>query len=88
VSRIGLFVVFAVLTYLAGARGLIVLVIPLVVSAVASYFLLARQRAAFATALEGRVERRKRRVSARTAAEDEIADRLAREHEQRTRELG
>lgn len=87
-SRVGLFVSFAALTYAAGVRGLFVLVIPLVVSAVASYFLLARQRNAFAAALEARVVRRTPRVSARTAAEDEIADRLVREQEQRPREVG
>jgi hypothetical protein len=87
-SRIGLFVVFGALVIAAGLRGVIVLLIALALSAVASYFLLAQQRARFATALEGRVATQRQRISARTAAEDEIADRIAAEHERRAREVG
>jgi Protein of unknown function (DUF4229) len=87
-SRIGLFVVFGALALAAGVRGVIVLLIALVLSAVASYFLLTRQRATFALALQTRVAVQRQRISARTAAEDEIADRLAGEHEQRAPEVG
>jgi hypothetical protein len=84
-SRLGLFAVLFLLFYLAGLRGLVVLLLPLLLSGAASYFLLARQRDAFATALAARATKRTPRVSARTAREDAIADALA---EQNTRDPG
>ena len=87
-ARAGLFALFAVLTYLAGVRGVIVLVIALVLSSVMSYFFLARQRATFALAVHAHAERRQHRVSARTAREDAIADEMARHQQEQSRELG
>lgn len=87
-SRVALFVAFVALTYAAGLRGVIVLVIALVLSSVASYFVLARQRAAFSLALERHVEHRRGRASSRAAREDAIADRIAQEQQERSPEVG
>jgi Flp pilus assembly protein TadB len=76
-SRIAVFAFFVVLAFLAGLRGLVALLAALLVSGIISYFLLARQRTAFATTLEASLQRRTRRVSTRTAREDAIADQLA-----------
>ena len=75
-SRIAVFAVLLGLLYGVGVRGLVVIFISLVLSGVLSYFLLDRQRAAFAAAVEARVETRRGKTSARTAREDEIADAL------------
>jgi hypothetical protein len=88
VSRLGLFVVFAILLYVAGLRGLVVLLAPLLLSGIASYYLLARQRTLFAAALQRRLARRTPRISERTAREDAIVDRLAGEDEEQPREVG
>jgi hypothetical protein len=87
-SRLGLFVAFVALAYLAGLRGLVVAVVALLASAVVSYFLLSRQRAAFALALENRAASRRARTSARTAREDAIADEMARQQQQSSGEVG
>jgi uncharacterized membrane protein len=73
-SRIGVFVAILGLLYGVGVRGLIVVFIALVLSGVLSYFLLDRQRTAFATALEARVERRRAAAAARVGREDDIAE--------------
>jgi uncharacterized membrane protein len=82
-SRVGLFVGVLALFFGIGVRGLIVVLIALVLSGVVSYFLLDRQRTAFAQALEARVERRRAISAARTSREDEIADQLIAEEESR-----
>lgn len=75
-SRVGLFAVVLGLFYGIGVRGLIVVLIALVLSGVLSYFLLDRQRTAFARALEARVERRRAVAAARASKEDAVADQL------------
>jgi uncharacterized membrane protein len=80
-SRIGVFVALLGLLYGIGVRGLIVVLIALVLSGILSYFLLDRQRTAFAAALEAGVQRRRARAVARTNREDEIADRLIAEEQ-------
>lgn len=75
-ARFGLFVVCAGLAYLAGLRGIWLIGAALVVSGVLSWFLLARQRMAMATAVETAVQRSRSRLAARTAAEDAYADAL------------
>jgi uncharacterized membrane protein YqgA involved in biofilm formation len=82
-SRVGVFAVLLGLLYVVGVRGVIVVLIALVLSGVLSYFLLDRQRSAFAAALEERVKRRRERAAAKSAREDEIADRLIAEEQAR-----
>lgn len=64
--------------YLAGLRGLLLIIAALLVSGVLSWFLLARQRVSMGVAIERSVERGRARMAARTAAEDAYADELAR----------
>ena len=69
-ARILLFVAATGLIYLAGARGLLLLALALLVSGAASYILLSRQRDAMAGALVGRVRNFRARLEAGTRAED------------------
>jgi uncharacterized membrane protein len=75
-SRVAVFAVLLGLLYGVGVRGLIVVFIALVLSGVLSYFLLERQRTAFAAAVEARVDRRRTAVATRVGREDAIADQL------------
>ena len=75
-GRLGLFVACAVLGFVAGLRGLVLLAVALLVSGVLSWFLLARQRAAMAEALGGAVDRGRAKLAERTAAEDAYAEAL------------
>jgi hypothetical protein len=61
-ARILLFAVAAVLIYLAGARGLLLVGLALLVSGAASYVLLSRQRNAMGAALASRFQAARRRV--------------------------
>jgi hypothetical protein len=58
--------------YVAGLRGLLLLVVALLVSGVASWFLLAGPRAGVSAAVDARVQRWRDR----TAAEDEYVESL------------
>jgi len=76
-ARILLLVASLVLLYLAGARGIILLALAFVVSALASYVLLSRQRDAMSAALSRRLVKTSRkaaefkaRLDEGTAAED------------------
>ena len=60
-ARIVLLVVSAVLLYLAGARGLLLLVLAFAVSGIASFVLLSRQRDVMSGALMARLKSRRRR---------------------------
>jgi len=82
-GRIGLFVGCAVLGYVAGLRGFVLLAAALLVSGILSWFLLARQRAAMAQALGGAVTRSRSKLAQRTADEDAYAEALQREALQR-----
>jgi len=62
-ARILLLVISVVLLYLAGARGILLLALAFVISALASYVLLSRQR----EVLAGALNRRLSRVTAKTA---------------------
>jgi hypothetical protein len=75
-GRLGLFVGCAVLGYIAGLRGLLLLAAALLISGILSWFLLARQRAAMAEALGGAVTRNRSKLARRTAEEDAYADAL------------
>jgi hypothetical protein len=80
-ARILLLVISVVLLYLAGARGILLLALAFVVSALASYVLLSRQREVLAGALNrrlGRVTAKatefRHRIDEGAAAEDEDAE--------------
>ena len=70
-ARILLFVAAAGLIYLAGARGLLLIGLALLVSGAASYILLTRQRDAMAGALSRRLGSFRARLDAGTRAEDQ-----------------
>ena len=77
-ARILLLVISVVLLYLAGARGILLLALAFVISALASYVLLSRQRDVLAGALNrrlGRVTAKatefRQRIDDGAAAEDE-----------------
>jgi len=73
-GRLGLFVACALLGYVAGLRGLLLLAAALLVSGVLSWFLLARQRAAMAEVVGGAVTRGRTRLAQRAADEDAYVD--------------
>jgi hypothetical protein len=80
-ARILLLVVALILLYLAGARGLILVLLACVVSALASYVLLSKQRDAMSGALTRRLGKASRkatefraRLDEGTRAEDEDED--------------
>ena len=69
-ARILLFAAVAGLLYLAGARGLLLIALALVVSGVASYIVLSRMRDAMAGAISRRIESVRSRVDEGSRAED------------------
>jgi hypothetical protein len=62
-ARILLLVVSLVLLYLVGARGLLLLALACVVSGIASFVLLSRQRDAMSSLLMGRIRNGQQRVA-------------------------
>ncbi len=70
-ARILLVVAATGLIYLAGARGVLLLGLALLVSGAASYILLSRQRDAMAGALTRRLTSVRSRLDAGTRVEDE-----------------
>ena len=70
-ARILLFAVAAFLFYLAGARGLLLLGLALVVSGAASYIILSRQRDAMSGALVHRLRTLRARFDEGAKAEDD-----------------
>jgi Mn2+/Fe2+ NRAMP family transporter len=72
-ARILLLVVSLVLLYLVGARGLLLLALACVVSGIASFVLLSRQRDVMSSALMGRIRNGQRRVAGFRARIDEGA---------------
>ena len=73
-ARILLFAAAALLLYLAGARGLLLLGLALVVSGIASYMVLSRQRDAMAGALTRRLGSFRSRLNEGTRAEDDAGE--------------
>ena len=73
-ARIGLFVGCAVLGYVAGLRGVPLLIAALVVSGILSWFLLARQRMAMAEVVADAAARGRTRLGRRAAEEDAYVD--------------
>jgi Protein of unknown function (DUF4229) len=62
-ARILLLVVAIILLYLVGARGLLLLALACVVSGIASFVLLSRQRDVMSGALTGRIRNGQRRAA-------------------------
>jgi hypothetical protein len=62
-ARILLLVVSVILLYLVGARGLLLLALACVVSGIASFVLLSRQRDVMSGALMGRIRTGQRRAA-------------------------
>jgi Protein of unknown function (DUF4229) len=62
VSRLLLFIVVLLLLDLAGARGLLLIALALLISGLLSYVLLSRQRNSMASSLSGRLGARTRRT--------------------------
>ncbi len=62
-ARILLLVVAMILLYLAGARGLLLLALAFVVSGIASFVLLSKQRDVMSGALMGRLKNGRQRAS-------------------------
>ena len=62
-ARILLLVVSVILLYLAGARGLLLLALACVVSGIASFVLLSRQRDVMSGALMARIRNGRRRAA-------------------------
>jgi UPF0716 family protein affecting phage T7 exclusion len=78
-ARILIFGCAVILLYVAGARGILLLFLGLVISALASYILLNRQRALIADKLNGRIGKAgskitefRERLEEGTGAEDEV----------------
>jgi Mn2+/Fe2+ NRAMP family transporter len=69
-ARILLFVAATGLCYLAGARGLLLLGLALLVSGAASYMMLSRQRDAMSGALVSRLRTLRARIDSGAKAED------------------
>jgi len=72
-ARILLLVVSMILLYLAGARGVLLLALALVVSGIASFVLLSRQRDVMSGALMGRLKNGRQRATGLRARLDEGA---------------
>jgi Protein of unknown function (DUF4229) len=69
--RFLLFVVAAGLIYLAGARGLLLIGLALVVSGVASYVLLSRMRDGMASSISRRIDSVRSRIDKGARVEDD-----------------
>jgi Protein of unknown function (DUF4229) len=72
-ARILLFVVAVVVLYLVGARGILLLALSLVISGIASYVLLSKQRDRMSGALTNRVVNGRRRARGFSSRLDEGA---------------
>jgi hypothetical protein len=72
-ARILMFACAVILLYVAGARGILLLGLGLVVSALASYILLNKQRAILADKLNGRLSKAGSKVSSKAT---ELRERL------------
>ncbi len=70
-ARIGLLIGFAVLCYLLGARGILLIVLAFVLSGLMSFVVLRRPRAAVGDSVSGYFSRINQRIEASKTAEDE-----------------
>ncbi|MGH8889336.1 MAG: DUF4229 domain-containing protein [Acidimicrobiales bacterium] len=81
--RLAIFVVVLGLLWLVRVQGLLLVALALLISGLASYVLLHGQRAVMSRQLAAASRRRRGRAASRAAREDDIADELAREQEER-----
>jgi hypothetical protein len=70
-ARILIFVAVTGLLYLAGAQGLLLLGLALLVSGIISYVVLSRQRGAMSAAITSRIQGFRGRLDSGTRAEDD-----------------
>jgi Protein of unknown function (DUF4229) len=70
-ARILIFVAVTGLLYLAGAQGLLLLGLALLVSGILSYVILSRQRDAMSAAITSRIQGFRGRLDSGTRAEDD-----------------
>jgi Mn2+/Fe2+ NRAMP family transporter len=70
-ARVVLFAVALGLVYLAGARGLLLFALALLVSGIASYVLLSRMRDAISSSINSRIESVRSRIDEGARVEDE-----------------
>jgi len=76
VFRLALFAVALGLLWLVQVRGLLLVALAVLISGLASYALLQRERDAMSVRVAAASARRKARATARAAREDDIADEL------------
>jgi hypothetical protein len=74
VLRLLVLLVAWIALYLAGARGLLLPLLAIVISGVVSFILLSRHRDAMSAAITRRLDRARERLAAGTTAEDEDPD--------------
>ena len=84
VCRFGIFLVCLGVFYAAGMGLIVAMLLAAVLSGVAGYFLLARQRLALSAAVDGKVQQAKAKSAERTAREDAIADEMLAQQANRT----
>jgi hypothetical protein len=77
VFRLALFAVALGLLWLVHVRGLLLVALAVLISGLASYALLQRERDAMSVRVAAANSRRKARAAARAAREDDAADELA-----------
>jgi Protein of unknown function (DUF4229) len=82
-GRFGLFALCFAVFYLAGMGLFLALLVAALISSLAGWFLLARQRMALGVAVETRLTQARERAAERTAREDAIADEIIAEQERR-----
>ncbi|BEP12583.1 hypothetical protein acdb102_08940 [Acidothermaceae bacterium B102] len=80
-GRLALFGVCALVFYLCGMGLLLALLVAALVSSIAAYFLLTKQRDELGLAVEHRVGAARARAAERVAREDAIADEMIAEQE-------
>ena len=80
-GRLALFGVCALVFYLCGMGLLLALLVAVLVSSIAAYFLLTRQRNELGLAVEARVSEARARAAERVAREDAIAEQMIAEQE-------
>lgn len=83
--RLAIFLLALALLWLVRVRGLLLVALALVISGLASYVLLSRQRDAMSVQLSSATARRRARAAARAAREDDVAEELARDADERSR---
>ena len=75
--RLAIFVIALILLWLVRVRGALLVMLALIVSGLASYALLRRQRADMGAKLAAAADRRRDRAVVRAAREDEVAEELS-----------